>query len=109
MFSIPVKLKNTQKMDLFIFLQDENLERMKLYDPAEVVKKLLPVEFQNLEIRNVIIGYATHEDFLKITTMCKDGTSFEALRYLTKGFKYRPDLGDSDSAYLSLLSDALLE
>lgn len=102
MFTIPLQV-NPQEFDLFVFFEDENISRIKEYDPAEVVKKHLPGLFQKLQIRNVVIGYVAPGEMDAVFTRLQNGEDVRAvLRTLTRGFRYRPDQGDHDAPYLSV-------
>lgn len=51
MITIPLQV-NPAQYDLFIILEDENIERIKKYDPAEVVGKNLPPQRGRATIYN---------------------------------------------------------
>lgn len=101
MFALPIQVSESEYA-VYVFLENENLERMREYDPAVVTAQALGESFARLRFKEVIIGYATQEDLAKVIGMCGDGKPREALRYMTRGFRYRPDRGDHDGPYLSL-------
>lgn len=101
MFCLPIAISPTEYA-LYVFLQNENLERMRKYDPAEVKLAHLGDAFRDLKLKEVIIGFATDEDFERVMELCQAGKPKEALRHLTRGFRYRPDQGDHDGPYLSV-------
>ncbi|TAL03527.1 MAG: hypothetical protein EPO08_03915 [Rhodospirillaceae bacterium] len=95
---IPFQVSATE-YSVFVCLQDENIERMRQYDPAEVT--LNKIGFPG-KLKDVIIGYGTDEDFERISRALNSGTDVRAvLRTLSRGFRYRPDQGDHDGPYLS--------
>lgn len=97
MMTFPLQLTQDE-YDLVIILEDENIERLKKYDPAEIVGKNLG-SFAKLKIRNIQICYATPEETMEISNCHTIGEVAKAIRKLGRGFRYRPELGDSDSAY----------
>lgn len=105
MFTIPFQISETE-FSIMIVLQDENIERMKEYDPAELSLPLLSGPFLNvLDLRDIIISYATADDYQKVTELCRRREPHKALKYLSRGFKFRPDKGDSDLPYESLMPE----
>lgn len=101
MFCLPFQTSPTE-FTVFVFLQEENIARMREYDPAEVITTRLGGEFQKLRLSEIVIGFATEEDFERVMELCQRGEPKEALRHLTRGFRYRPDQGDRDGPYLSV-------
>ncbi len=91
-----------ESFDIFVILEEDNLLRMKAYDPAEVVKASLGERFERLKLRNVIIGYATDEDLKQFHDFVARGDVQGGLKYLSRGWAYRPERGDSDAPYESL-------
>jgi len=101
MIVIPFQL-NDREYSVFVMLQDDNLERIRIYDPAEVQINKLGERFQKLKLKDVIIGYGTDDDQRKVLELCGAGQPREALKYLSRGFAFRPDQGDHDFGPLSL-------
>lgn len=101
MFCLPIQTSPTE-WALYVFLQDENLERMHEYDPAVVTMAHLGDAFKKLELREVVVGWASAQDFDRVMELCQAGRPKDALRHLTRGFRYRPDQGDHDGPYLSV-------
>lgn len=98
MMAVPYQI-NAREFDVFVILEDENIKRIKEYDPAEIIKKSFPRGYHNLEMRNLIIAYATSEE-LKEVMECKTGMQMKAIfRKLSRGWKYKPKEGDSDEPY----------
>src|SRR5262245_19621931 len=102
MLTIPLRI-NPQEYLLFIALQDANIERIKAYDPAEVVPAKFGGEWKNLKLKEIHITYATADDERMITALCKEGKVKEALQHLCRGFKYKPTMGDHDGMYGSAI------
>lgn len=86
--------------NVFVALQDENLERMKAYDPAQLEPRKLghPWDFMRLNV--VLIGYATEADIAEIQDLAARGRGAEIPKRLSRGFKFRPEAGDYDGHYL---------
>lgn len=101
MMTLPLRISETE-IDVFVILEDDNIERIRKYDPAEIVRKNTG-QFANLAIRNVVIMYASKADIATIMPMFENGNPRQALQYLSRGWKYRPDSGDHDGDYESLL------
>ena len=102
MLSIPVRLNETEYV-LFIALQDANIERIKQYDPAEVVPEKLGGDWAKLTLKQIHITYATEEDERTITELFRKGIVPDAVRFMRRGFKYQPTMGDHDGQYASVL------
>src|SRR5262245_55187192 len=105
MMTLPIKVSDTE-MDLWILLEDENIERLKKYDPAEVVKKHLVGRdkmLQGLDYRNVMVAYMSPADLATMMPMLENGDLIPALKHLSRGFAYKPESGDHDDDYKSVL------
>jgi hypothetical protein len=96
MFVVPFRVSATE-FSIFILLQDENLERMKIYDPAEVTVDQIVIgsDFHGLSVKDIILGYGTNDDLITATEMISQGKHRQALQFLSRGFKYRPEAGDA--------------
>lgn len=81
---------------LMIVLQDGNIERLREHDPVEVPLTMLGPKFAGLQLRDVTVTYATDEDIREVERLGQQGDIRDALRYLTRGFRFRPDRGDHD-------------
>lgn len=99
MVILPFKL-NEYEYSIFVVLQDENLDRLKSYDPAEVNVVKMGGAWALLRVREVFIGYATDADLNTVTHLLKNNKIQEALKFLSRGFVYHPALGDNDKAYV---------
>jgi hypothetical protein len=96
MLCIPFQVSETH-FSLFITLDDASLSRMKQYDPAEVTfaKVMEGSTMKGLILKDIIIGYATAKDIAHILDLAKtDQPLREGLKYLSRGYAFRPDQGD---------------
>lgn len=100
MILIPFVVGNGE-YNMFIILEDENLRRMADNDPAQVNLWKMPAEFAGLKLRTVILASSNIMDRTKAIGMIQNGQPIEALKYLSRGFKFKPDEGDNDLPYLS--------
>jgi hypothetical protein len=98
MLCLPVVVSE-KAYDLFVILEEENLTRMKAYDPAEVITGNLPAEYSvHRKVRNLILMYATAKDLRIVMELCKEERPREALRYLSHGYRWRAERGDRDES-----------
>jgi hypothetical protein len=96
---------NRHEYSVFVGIPDESIDRMRAYDPVEVPIRNLPEKWRSYRLKDVIIGYCTQEDYDTILPLIKADDFQGALRHLTRGFRYRPDLGDHDGPMLDVKSD----
>jgi hypothetical protein len=75
---------------------------MRQYDPAEVNIPKLGGYWWRLKLRDVVLAYATAADWEHAKQLFDAGEGQAAMRYLSRGFRYRPDQGDHDDPYKSL-------
>jgi hypothetical protein len=100
MLLVPFRVSDTQ-YSIFVVLSEENIRRIKTYDPAEVSIPKLPAEWQALRLREVLIGWATPREIADLQA-CNDTEAVAAqLKKLTRGFAFRPQLGDANGPYAS--------
>lgn len=99
MLIIPFNTSST-KYSIFICLKDENIERIKEYDPAEIVVSKFG-QYSKLKLEAIIIGYATDEEESQLINISKDQVP-ESLKNLSRGFKFCPKRGDEDGPYQSI-------
>jgi len=86
---------------LAILLEDENLDRMKRADPA--IFNLPPTpQFAHMQLKSVLLGRISPDGKKHLLELIASGDGLAILRYVTRGFEYRPDLGDHDGPPLSL-------
>lgn len=102
MILIPFSRKSGE-YELFIILLEENIERLKRYDPVSInMKDVRMGAFASGTLMNVYVGYSTAEDLETAKVMSDAGELAEMLAFLTRGWELRPDLGDHDVPGLSL-------
>lgn len=98
MLTIPFKVSDLHYSIMVVF-QDENLERIRAYDPAEISVPQIEQEMtlsHNLRLKDVIVTYANPADMEHLEELWRQDKGHEALRFLCRGWKYRPDAGDHD-------------
>jgi hypothetical protein len=108
MITIPFQVSATE-YSVYIGLGDDNIERVRQYDPAEVVLSQLGEPFQRLKLKDIVVGYCSEDDFKKVQEIYHaeptNAGMKKALRYLTRGYKFRPEFGDHDGPPLSIKID----
>jgi len=95
MIVIPVGV-DQKSYSLFVILEDSNIDRIKKYDPAEVTVDKIGSSWSTLKIKDVVIMYASQEEVMEIS---QSRNPIALLRKLSRGFVYRPELGDNDDPY----------
>lgn len=91
---IPFQVTQTE-YSVFVVLRDHNLDRIRDYDPAEFPVAITHTPWvTNLRLKDVLIGYATPDDWREVERLSRYGEITDALRLLTRGYRYRPDRGD---------------
>src|SRR5262245_26469555 len=102
MLSIPFRVSETEYI-LIVALQDTNITRIKKYDPAEIVPAKMGGPWDKLKLREIHISYATKKDELEITQLCREGNARDAIKLLFRGYAFKPNLGDHDGMYGSVI------
>lgn len=87
------------EFSVFVILEAENLARMTMNDPAQLNMWKFALPYSRLTLRDVIVATPTAEDTAKAIGMIRSGQPREALEYLSRGFKFKPEAGDSDLPY----------
>lgn len=102
MMAIPLPVSD-REFDMMIVLLPDNLDRMQQHDPAEVVKEHLGSPWTEMQIRNIMVAYATQEEGKELIKRVQaDPDPAGVWEWLTRGFRYRPEAGDSNEPYTSL-------
>jgi hypothetical protein len=104
MFVLPIQISETE-YNIYFVLQQENLDRMKAYDPAQLEVPNLPGNYRGLTLRTVLIMFATDEEANRLETLMRTGKTREGLKalyQLSRGFQFDPGRGDTDDPYESL-------
>lgn len=84
---------------LFIVLEEENIERLKLHDPAAVYFNKLGAPWEFLRYRQVNVLFASAEEAIRLGNAKDREDLVKQLKELSRGWMYRPDKGDSDAPY----------
>lgn len=91
---------NPRTYKLFVVLEDDGIERIKEFDPAQIQ---LPLPgFNDLVLERLFIGYANEEVKKQILDCVSSNAVGRALALLSSGSRFRPELGDYDGPPLSL-------
>jgi hypothetical protein len=93
---MPVQMDKTYYC-IFVLLEDDNLARIREFDPAEVNVTQVGAPWSELKLRDVVIAYLAPFDKEEFMRLCSMKTPREALRLVTRGFRFRPELGDHDN------------
>jgi len=103
MILIPFQI-NENEYNIFCALQIDNLERIQKYDPAQIQPHKLGKEWDALKLNTVLIGFANNRDLQRVQAWVAAGQPDEALKYLSRGFEFKPEQGDHDGMYGSVKS-----
>ena len=92
------RVRRNGRVDMLVVLNDENIERMKRYDPAQVLWMHLPPEYSARRPESIGVAFATAQDLKEIEQMSVADPDWKekAMKMLSRGFEFRPDLGDHD-------------
>jgi hypothetical protein len=92
------RVRRNGTVDLVMVLAEENIERIRRYDPAQVNWVDLPPEISMRRPHSVGVAFATAQELEEITAMSVRDPDWKekALKMLSRGFEFRPDLGDHD-------------
>lgn len=99
MLMLPISYEG--KLKLLIILEDDNLQRIKEHDCAEVIWAQLG-QFANLRPSTISIGYANPAEMKQIHAWAQAGNIRDCIKLVTEGFKFRPEAGDHDFGPVSL-------
>jgi hypothetical protein len=90
MLLIPL-MKNHKEYVLFAVLEDENIERIKQYDPAEFTHRKLPEPFKSAQLATVQICYATPTEIKDLWAFINSRNVEGIITVLTRGMQ-NPEL-----------------
>ena len=105
MFAIPhqtAKDKIRGEYKLAIILEEENLDRMKHYDPGDLTLSKLTPAFASLKLTQIILLYVSPPETDAILNMAMAGKGPEALALLSRGWEWKPEAGDHAGPYEKL-------
>lgn len=97
MILLPMVRRNGS-VDLLIVLDEQNIERIMQYDPAEVIWPQMPHEYSARRPNCIAITFATAAELAEIERMSLKDPEWKAkaLSLLSRGFKFQSDKGDHD-------------
>lgn len=96
MICIPFSI-NQGRFNVLIVLEQDGIDRIKEHDPAEVNLRAMPEPYRSMTLDEVHITFGTADDIRFIMSQEPGGTGLkEVLKRMTRGWKYRPELGDND-------------
>lgn len=88
---------------LFVVLENDNIERMKEADPAQIT---FPLQgFEDKRLKMMLLVHVSEEEKQHVLRLMQDGKPGEILQYLSRGFVFRPEAGDHDGPAVSLRTD----
>jgi len=92
------RVRRNGKVDIVIVLAEENIERIKVYDPALVEWHQMPHEVSMRVPQLIAVAFATADELKQIESWSVSDPEWKqkALDLLSRGFKFRPDKGDHD-------------
>ena len=92
------RVRRNGTVDLLIALDEENITRIRHYDAAEVVWPQLPPEYSMRRPSTIGITFCTGEEQAEIERMSNSDPDWKekAFKLLTRGFEFKPELGDHD-------------
>jgi len=90
---------------VYVILGRDSLDRIADYDPAVIQLNKLSGPWQRLRLVEIVITWATEAEFKQIIELATANKPREALKLVTRGFRFRPDLGDYDGPPLSVKPD----
>jgi len=95
---ILTRVRRNGTVDLLICLAEENIERIRLYDAAEVIWPQLPREYSMRMPSTIGITFCTAQEQTQIERMSATDKDWrdKAFAMLTRGFEFKPDRGDHD-------------
>ena len=96
-FVIPFQISPTH-FSVMVIMSEGSIERLKSYDPAEIVIGGLKGPWDKLKIQDVIIGFLTDEERNDLEKRARAGLIHprDINKLIARQFKYRPDMGDHD-------------
>ena len=95
---ILARIRRNGTVDLLIALTEENIERIKQHDAAEVIWPQLPAEYAMRRPTTIGITFCSAEEQAQIERMSNTDPAWneKAFAMLTRGFEFKPDRGDHD-------------
>ena len=91
MIFIPIETPDHKSDAVICVLNSSNLERMKKADPSEIILKQ---SGRNLVNPTILLCF--EEDNKELAEVINSGDVAKIIKYLQRGWKFRPDKGDHD-------------
>ena len=98
MLAIPFQINSTD-YNVFVALEQDNIDRMKAYDPAQLEPLKLGMPWVGMRLNVVIIGFAMASDVEEAQRLAATGKGHEIPKLLSRGFQFKPEAGDHDGPY----------
>ena len=98
MISVPIQYDSCC-YDVWVFLEQENLDRIKEYDPAEWDLDKMPGNWRHLRLRKVVLAFASGQEIQRLMQSASRTEVIKLCKELSRGWKYKPQEGDSDAPY----------
>ena len=90
---------STNEYSVFLVMGESNVQRIKEWDPAVFSPLKLGHPWNSMKLRDVVIMYASPGEIELLDQVKSLEQLKDYLRLLSRGFKFRPDLGDNDAPY----------
>jgi hypothetical protein len=92
------RVRRNGRVDLVIVLDEVSLDRIRNYDPAEIIWPNLPLDTSMRQPQTIGITFATAAEISEITRMSLSDADWKekAIKLLSRGFEFRQDKGDHD-------------
>lgn len=101
MICVPLQI-SAREFILFVVLEDDNLRRLKCYDPGCVELGKMGKPWSGLQLTEFHICYATPEQARRLGSSLSGQDALEFIRReLFKNWQFRPEQGDNDGRYQS--------
>lgn len=97
LYTVPFRVSETH-FSVVVVLTEGNLMRMRAYDPAEVnipaIRAASGPPYTELEVADIVLCFGTDADIIEMSRLITEGQWVKGLRFITRGYRFRPDLGD---------------
>ena len=93
------RVRPNGRVDVVIVLSEENIERIRGYDPMDINWDDTPPEIRTQCPQTIGVAYATQEELTSIEKMSASDPDWKekVLAMLSRGFDSRANLGDYQS------------
>jgi hypothetical protein len=92
------QVRRNGHVDLVIVLDEQGIERIKQYDPAEIPWSELPPDISLRGPATIAVAFCTAAEQKEIERMSLSDPDWKtkAIEMVSRGFKFRPEAGDHD-------------